>query len=154
MEAATVNPHAMLQAVQTILVIDWPSKEVPETLVRAGLQVIVKGGPGPEDYYAYELTGGEVVARRTGRPPEHMDLIYSYRPLSELPGIVASANSLGAKTVWTQSGLSAPGVKDAAGCWVPEEDLRLACDLVESAGLKHVAQPYIGDVAREILASR
>jgi hypothetical protein len=34
---------------QTILVIDWPSKEVPETLARAGFRVVVRGGPGPED---------------------------------------------------------------------------------------------------------
>ncbi len=36
----------IFRTVQTILVIDWPSKEVPETLARAGFRVVVRGGPG------------------------------------------------------------------------------------------------------------
>ena len=140
----------MLKSVETVLVIDWPSKEVPETLARAGFQVVVKGGPCPEDYSAYELKNGEAVARHTGRPPERADLIYSYRPLSELPEIIATAKRLHAKTVWTQSGLSGAGVKDPRGCWVPEEELELARNLVQSAGFNYVSEPYIADVAREM----
>ena len=138
----------MLETVKTILVIDWPSVEVPNTLARAGFQVIVHGGPGPEEYYAYELNNGEVVSRHVGRPPDRADLVYSYRPLSELPEIVATAKRLQAKTIWTQSGLSAPGVKDPKGCWLPDEELQAARNLVQSAGLNYVTQPYIVDVAR------
>jgi predicted CoA-binding protein len=93
----------MFQSVETVLLIDWPSQEVPEMLARAGFHVVVRGGPGPEDFSAYELNNGAVVARHVGRPPERADLIYSYRPLSELPEIVATAKSLHAKTIWTQS---------------------------------------------------
>jgi hypothetical protein len=58
-------------------VIDWPSREVPETLARAGFHVVVRGGPGPEDYLAYELDSSrnlaqnpdEVVVRHIGRAP-------------------------------------------------------------------------------------
>jgi hypothetical protein len=32
-----VNPIEILRAVEAVLVIDWPSKEVPELLTRAGL---------------------------------------------------------------------------------------------------------------------
>ena len=70
----------MLKAVETVLVIDWPSREVPESLARAGLRVVVRGGPGPQDFSAYELPGGEVVVRRTGGAPGRADLIYAYRP--------------------------------------------------------------------------
>jgi CoA binding domain len=94
-----------------------------------------------------------VVERHSGRSPEQADLIYFYRPLSELPGIIAAAKDLGAKTIWTQSGLSAAGVKDRKGYWVPEEELRLARHLVQSAGLNYIAEPYIGDVVWEILPS-
>jgi hypothetical protein len=45
-----MNPKEILKTANTILVIDWPSKDVPESLARAGFQVIVKGGPGPGDY--------------------------------------------------------------------------------------------------------
>ena len=146
----------IFRTVQTILVIDWPSKEVPETLARAGFRVVVRGGPGPEDYSAYEFGSSknlahnpsEVVVRHIGRAPEHADLIYSYRPLSELPEIITTAKRLGAQTIWTQSGLSAAGVIDRKGCWVPEEELRLARNLVESAGLRYITGPYIGDAAQ------
>src|SRR5579864_3889269 len=108
-----VNLKEMFKTVDTVLVIDWPSKDVPEMLALVGFHVVVRGGPGPEDYSAYELNNGEVVAHHVGRPPERVDLIYSYRPISELPEIIATAKSLHAKTLWTQSGLSAAGVNDS-----------------------------------------
>lgn len=157
---SAMNLKEIFRTVQTILVIDWPSKELPETLTRAGFHVVVRGGPGPEDYSAYELDSsrnlaqtfahdpGEVVVRHIGRAPERADLIYSYRPLSELPEIITTAKRLGAQTIWTQSGLSAAGVIDPKGCWVPEEELRLARNLVESAGLRYITGPYIGDAAQ------
>jgi predicted CoA-binding protein len=149
-----VKVNEILKAVDTVLVIDWPSKEVPELLALAGLQVVVHGGPGPEDYSSYEVKNGEVMEHRTGKEPERVDLIYSYRPLSELPQIVATAKRLGAKTIWYQSGFVAAGRKDAKGCWVAEEELHLARNLVEAAGLSFFADPYIGDVARELRTAR
>ncbi len=145
-----MDSKATLNDVHTVLVIDWPSKEVPESLAFAGFHVVVRGGPGPEDYSAYELKNGAVVPRHVGRPPEHVDLIYSHRPLSELPKIIELARSLGAKTIWTQSGLSAAGTHDPRGCWVPEEELRAARNLVQSAGFNYVSEPYIVDLAREV----
>jgi hypothetical protein len=149
-----MNPKEMSGLVETVLVIDWPTKDVPEMLALAGFHVVVRGGPGPDDYSVYELNHGQVVTRHIGRPPERVDLIYTYRPLSELPEIIATAKRLQAKTIWTQSGLSAAGVKDLKGCWAPEEELRLARNQVESAGLNYVTEPYLGDVAREVQASR
>jgi predicted CoA-binding protein len=109
----------------------------------------MRGGTGPEYYSTYEMqkggtNDGKVTERRIGRPPEHVDLIYSYRPLSELPGIIATAKELGAKTIWSQSGVTTCGVSDAKGCWVPEEELQRARNLVESEGLNLVSEPYIG----------
>ena len=148
-----MNLKEMFKTVDTVLVIDWPTKQVPEMLTLAGFHVVVRGGPGPEDYTAYELNDGKLVVRHLGRPPERADLIYSYRPVSELPETIATAKDLHARTIWTQSGLSSAGVNDPEGCWVPEEELRLARNLVQSAGLDYVTEPYIGDVAREIRAS-
>jgi len=149
-----VNAIEILRAVETVLVIDWPSKEVPELLARAGLRVAVRGGPGPEDYSIYEIKGevdnGAVTERRTGCSPERADLIYSYRPLSELPGIITTAKELGAKTIWSQSGVTASGGKDPRGCWIAEEELTLARNLVEAAGLRFIVKPYIGDAAQKI----
>jgi hypothetical protein len=148
-----MNPKDLLKAAASILVIDWPSKDVPESLALAGCHVVIRGGPGPEDYSAYELSSGKVVSRRTGRPPERADLIYSYRPLAELPEIIVTAKTLHTKTIWTQSGLSAAGVEDPKGCWLPSQDLESAQKLVQAAGLNYITQPYIADVAREIHVS-
>jgi hypothetical protein len=145
-----VNPIEILRAAETVLVIDWPSKEVPELLARARLRVVVRGGPGPEDYSIYQINNGEVLERLTGRPPERADLIYSYRPLSEMPGTIAKAKELGAKTIWSQSGVNATGGKDPRGCWVADKELTLARNLVEAAGLRFIAEPYIGEVARKL----
>jgi len=155
MKGPIVNAKDILKGAETVLVIDWPSKDVPELLARAGLNVVVRGGPGPEDYSIYEIKNGEankgeVIERRTGRPPKRADLIYSFRPLSELPGIIATAKEIGAKTIWRQSGRTAVGGNDAKGCWVPEDELRAARDMVESAGLRFVTEPYIGEVARKL----
>lgn len=142
----------ILQNVNTVLVIDWPSKDVPESLALAGFQVYVRGGPGPTDYSMYELQGGRIVERRVGRPPDHAELVYSYRPLSELPEIITMAKALHAEAIWTQSGLLAANVKDPKGCWVPQGELELATELVQSAGLRYVTEPYIGDEAGKVAA--
>jgi len=149
-----LNPKETFKNIDTVLVIDWPSKDVPESLALAGFHVVVRGGPGPGDYSVYELNNGKVVPQHLGRPPERAELIYSHRPASELAGIIATAKSLSAETIWTQSGLSAAGVNNPKGCWVPEQELRLARNLVESAGLTYITEPYIGDVARQVRTSR
>ena len=144
----------IFEGVKSILVIDWPSREVPEQLALAGFEVIVRGGPGPQEYSSYQAKGGQVVACRLGHPPDRADLIYCYRPVSELPEILAAARQLHARTLWTQSGRGADGQHDPKGCWLPEDELRKTRELVQAAGLNHVSQPYIADAVRELRADR
>jgi predicted CoA-binding protein len=140
----------ILKAAATILLVDWPSRDVPDTLARAGYAVMVKGGPEPDNYSAYELRDGNVTAHRVGRAPEHADLIYSHRPLAELPGIVAMAKELGADAVWSQSGLAGEGTDDPNGCWVSADASREARDTVETAGLRYIDDVYIADAVRRL----
>jgi hypothetical protein len=140
----------LLRATRSVLVIDWPSRDVPVALARAGLEVIVRGGPGPGDYNAYEFTGAEVTVRRIGRAPWRVDLVYCHRPIAELPGIAEQARSLGARAVWWQSGRSAEGARDPAGYWVSPQESREARAVVEAAGLAYLDAPYIADVARQL----
>ena len=149
-----MNLQNPLASVRTIVLIDWPSREVPETLARAGFEVNVKGGPGPEDFSVYELDGSEIVTRRTGQQPKRADLVYSYRPLSELPGIVELAKTLQARTIWTQSGLSAPDIKDPRGCWVAAPDAQAARKLVQSAGMSYLFETYIVDACRRLRTAK
>ena len=139
----------ILERARSVLVVDWPSRDVPDTLARAGYAVVVHGGPGPDPYSAYELRDGEVTVRQVGRPPQPADIIYTHRPLAELPGIVARAQDLGATAVWYQSGLAADGAKDPKGCWVPADESLQARRIVEAAGLTYIEAPYIADAVRE-----
>jgi predicted CoA-binding protein len=136
----------ILQNAAAVLVVDWPSREVPEALVRAGRTVIVKGGPGPADYNAWEIQDGQIVTRRLGTAPEHADLVYAHRPFSELPSIIRLAQDLGATAVWRQSGLTADGATSPRGCWVPAAESQQGRDLAAAAGLGYVDNVYIADV--------
>ncbi len=149
-ERVSSAPHTILAAARTVLVVDWPSADVPEALARAGFDVVVHGGPGPADYTRYEVTDGEVVTSRVGRPPDRAEVVYTFRPLGELPGIVEQARSLGAAAVWLQSGVDGNGEKDPRGCWLTPELAAEAREIVEAAGLVYLDQPYIGDAAREL----
>jgi hypothetical protein len=140
----------LLRDARSILVIDWPSRDVPVALARAGIEVTVRGGPSPADYSVYEAGADEVTVRKAGAAPGHVDLVYCYRPLEELEGITEMARSLGARAVWRQSGLSPDGSRDPAGCWVPAEESRQARSIVEAVGLVYVEEPYIYEAAREL----
>ena len=125
----------ILAATKVVLLVDWPSRDVPDTLVRAGYEVVVHGGPAPDDYSTYVVDDGEVVEQRTGRPPERADLVYSYRPVDELPEIVEEAQRIGAQAVWVQ---------------LPPEESQRARDIVETAGLAFVDGPYLPDAVRAL----
>jgi hypothetical protein len=153
-----VDPGELLRQVHRVLVIDWPSREVPVTLARARYEVIVRGGPGPSDYAAYEAgddagggPGGDgIIVRPAGRAPEQADLVYCHRPVSELAGIAAQARSLGARAIWRQSGRSSEFVSAPGGCWVPPQESREARATIEAAGLAYIEEPYIVDVVRSL----
>jgi predicted CoA-binding protein len=132
--------HALriLGEADAVLLVDWPSPEVPESLARAGYSVFVKGGPGPRDYAVRELHDDEVISRSLADRPERVDLVYAYRPLSELAGIVAIGKELGARVLWWQSDTQVA------------DESRQARELAESAGLAYVDDVYIADAAREL----
>jgi predicted CoA-binding protein len=147
---AVTDAEQLIESANSVLIVDWPSRDVPDTLARAGYRVVVKGGPEPDNYSAYEQVDGEVVARRVGDAPEDMDVLYCHRPLAELAGIVAIAKRVGARAVWVQSGLASAGVRDPAGCWLPDEASRDARSLVEAEGLQYVDATYIADTVRRL----
>ena len=136
----------VLSETKSVLLIDWPTRDVPDTLARAGLVVV--SNDGPDEYNAYEVDGDEVLLRSVGRLPEHADLVYTHRPIDELPEIVDTARSVGAHAVWIQSGRDETGAKDPRGCWLPHGDLERAREIVEAAGLTFISEPYIADAFR------
>jgi hypothetical protein len=136
----------LLGGTKTVLLIDWPSRDVPDTLARGGFTVV--SSDGPEEYNAYELKGNEVRVRAAGEPPKRADLVYTHRPIDELPDIIEAAKAAGAKAVWIQSGLDETGAKDPRGCWLPDAESVKARGRVEEAGLVYIESPYIADAVR------
>jgi len=131
-----MTAEQVLRSARTILLIDFPSRDVPEALARAGLSVMAQGGPGPQDFFSYQRDGEEVREVRTGGPPTGVDLVYVHRPEEELPSIVADARDLGASAVWCENGSDR------------------ARQVVEAGGLTYVDDPSIVDVARALYEDR
>jgi hypothetical protein len=123
----------VLNRAKTVVVIDWPSRDVPILLAAARLHTFSHEGPGDEEWYFYE---GETRTHASG-PPAAADLVYTYRPIDELPGIIEFAQKLGAFAIWFEAG---------------RRDLKQALaarPIVERAGLTYVDEPYIVDVLRD-----
>ena len=138
----------LLASAVTILLIDWPSREVPDTLARHGFNVVSHDDEAPDAINAYKVEGNEVRVEYVGRLPDRADIVYTHRPVDELPEIVETAKTVGAKAVWIQSGLDSGGVKNPRGVWLAPDDSRRAREIVEVAGLEYVEAPYIGDAVR------
>ncbi len=90
----------LLASASSVLLIDYPGREVPEAFARVGFDTTAHEGPGDDEYYAYAFDGTAIVRTHVGAAPAHVDLVYTYRPVDELPGIVAFACDLGARSVW------------------------------------------------------
>jgi predicted CoA-binding protein len=147
---AMSQAERILHTAHRVLLVDWPSAEVPHALAEAGYAVVVKGGPATDAYSSWDLADGEVRRRDLGEPLDHADLVYVHRPVDELPGIVQTALRLGATAVWRQSGLDRSGSRDPAGCWLPVTESQQGRQIVESAGLAYVDDVYIVDAVRAL----
>jgi predicted CoA-binding protein len=129
-------PAEVLMDTESIVLIDWPSRDVPDTLARAGYHVVSQDGPGDEGYNAYESTGPEIVVRATGVAPDHADLVYTHRPFDELPEIVDFARRIGARAIWSEAGPDTSGAEGARR-------------MVEAAGLVYIDAPRITAAVRD-----
>jgi hypothetical protein len=114
-------PEQILREATSVLLVDWPAREVPAALRAAGLEVTVKSGPGPDDF-------------NPGRP-DAVDLVYAYRPIEELAGIAELAHALGARTLWH-------------GVELGEAEIAQARSAVEAEGLAYVHGEDIVAAAR------
>ena len=94
--------HETLRAARHVVVQDYPDRDIPDSLTRAGFAVTIYGGPDPADIVVSELVDGAIVHRQTGRRPDRADLLYVYRPLAEIDGILTDAQRLGVRTIWRQ----------------------------------------------------
>lgn len=71
-----MTPDEPVRDATSVYVIDWPSRDIPESLARAGIETFVHGGPRPDDVDVYAVgDGGAVVATKRGSPPDRADVV-------------------------------------------------------------------------------
>lgn len=133
----------ILRNVRHVVVQDFPSRDIPDALTRAGLRVTIYGGPAEADVVSSELDGDEVVHRQIGSYPDDADLFYTYRPLAEIDAIIEEAQRLGVSTIWRQPEVDSDDVD--ADVWKAH---------AKAAGLTYVDSPTIDEAARALTESR
>ena len=133
------DPIEILRATTSVLLIDYPGRIVPDTLARAGFDVVAHEGPGPLEYRHYRVgDDGEIVRSDGGPAPDHADLVFEYRPIDELPPIIDEAKRIGATAVWIHDdGTNADEVAESRR-------------LVREAGLPAVTEPFILDAVSSL----
>jgi hypothetical protein len=125
------DPRQILEASQTILLIDWPRPGVPRTLLEAGFTVY---GFSPGGYSQAQLLAerpdnasvsvfppkaegeaGFLVFRKLDGPPHSVDIVNVYRDEEEHAGIIAShVAPLGAKALWLQPPITSTRTRNMA----------------------------------------
>jgi predicted CoA-binding protein len=136
----------ILEVASSVLVVGCPSADIPDTLARAGFDVVVK--TAETKYVAHELAGDEIAEHQV-EVPAKLDLLYVHSSLQDLRGIVMIARTLGARAVWFQSGRTEGGASSPKGIWLPEDEALQARQTVEAAGLAYVDDSYIAGAIRE-----
>lgn len=150
---------AVLAAAHDVVLHNWPSRDVPDTLVQAGFAVTVYGGPEPDDISVCELVDGQIINRRTGTPPSHADLMYvfpwpGFELQRDLPRIASNAERLGASTLWYQSGRTRDGATRSDGCWLSDAEAAQVQSIATAAGLTCVHDAYIAHEVRKLRTMR
>ena len=146
------NYRDLLSTSTSFLLVDWPDRDVPDTLARHGFSVVSHDGPGPTEYNAYRVVDGSVQVRPVDGPPDRVDIVYAHRPIDELAEIVEQARTLNARAVWVQSGLEERRSQESTrmlagggrlgarrGRWLRAP----SCEYFDS--------PYLADAVRELV---
>jgi predicted CoA-binding protein len=121
----------ILKSAQRILLVDWPNRRVPRTLVEAGFTVFC-ASPGrysvvevvlepPEGVASIEVfppengEHGHLIFRRLDHGPSSVDIVNVYRPEKEHGEIVANqVVPLGAKVLWLQPSVGSGAARQLA----------------------------------------
>src|SRR5262249_17920681 len=130
-ENIMTDPNEILRSAQRILLVDWPNRRLPRTLVEAGFDVFCAS---PERYSVVEVVSepperidasdlfppqegetGYLVFRRLDHRPSSVDIVNVYRPENEHAGIVAShVLPMGAKVLWLQPSVGSGAARQLA----------------------------------------
>ncbi|HVW95130.1 MAG TPA: CoA-binding protein [Mucilaginibacter sp.] len=123
----------ILKNAKTILLVDWPTEEVPLSLLKAGFMVI-SYSPHKYSLISYEsnYATDKLVYSDLETAPGEVDIVNIFRPENEHPEIITRhVLPLRAKTVW----LHPPVTSNATAKLVKKQNLTFVegCDIAELA---------------------
>lgn len=120
----------------TVLLVDWPSQDVPRTLLAQGFEVMSANvAAGTASAYGLAGVGGDapspgggsevlqperdgdapLLIRRLDAMPQRVDALAVFRPQDEHARAVRTAIALGARAVWVQRGTLSGEARQTAG---------------------------------------
>jgi predicted CoA-binding protein len=110
---------SILEKIHTILLVDWPNRDVPRSLAQAGFTVF-SYSPGTYSQALIETTlpasmEDGLIFRSIDHAPDAVDLVMIYRPPEEHAAIIRDqVLPLGAKLIWLQPPVESPKTKEIA----------------------------------------
>jgi uncharacterized protein YndB with AHSA1/START domain len=151
-DARTRIDHAaeLLRAARRVLLVSYITEEVPRALVRAGIEVLVKSGPGPDQWSVPRLDDDTLVFDPRTTPLTPVDIVH-LDVGSLFDDNLDLAVELGASTYWAHSGRTHPAEPhDEQGTWLPDDVSALQREKTEARGLRYLDDVFIADAARTI----
>jgi CoA binding protein len=125
-----IDPRDVLKEAKVVLLVDWPTPELPRILLKSGFKVFCYSPNGytraeivaeyPHDVNQKNIfppkdKGGFLVFRQLAAPPPAIDIANVYRPEQEHAGIVTNVLlALGTKCVWLQPPVTSAKTRDLA----------------------------------------
>ncbi|TMI79931.1 MAG: hypothetical protein E6H10_14615 [Bacteroidetes bacterium] len=130
MQENTIDPGDVLRKAKIVLLIDWPTPDLPRTLLEAGFMVFCYSPNGytraeivveyPHDVNQKNIfppknKEGFLVFRPLASSPPDIDIVNVYRPEQEHAKIVTSLlPAVGAKCIWLQPPVTSINTRDLA----------------------------------------
>ena len=139
---------ALLRQAHRVLLVSYIGEEVPRALLGAGRDVLVKSGPGPDQWSVARLDGDALAFDPRTTPETPVDIVH-LDVGSLFDEYLDMAVQLGASVYWVHSARTRPPLPhDNRGTWIPDDVSINQRAAVEDRGLSYVDNVYIADAAK------
>jgi uncharacterized protein YndB with AHSA1/START domain len=141
---------ALLRQARRVLLVSFIGEEVPRALLQGGLDVLVKSGPGTDQWSLTRLDGDALAFEPRTAPATPVDIVH-LDVASLFDEYLDVAVNLGASVYWVHSARTQPPLPhDNRGTWIPDDVSIIQRAAAEERGLSYVDSVYIADAARAI----
>ena len=131
-----------------MLLVSYIGEEVPRALLHAGLDVLVKSGPGTDQWAIAQLDGDALVFDQRATPLSPVDIVH-LDVGSLFDEYLDIAVQLGASVYWVHSARTQPPLPhDNRGTWIPDDVSINQLAAAADRGLSYVDNVYIVEAAK------